>query len=473
MPGAGFDRVLWSSCLGMLGVGANSTAIMAALPLMQAELSLTPAGVQWAVNAYLVMSAACIVLGGRAADRFNSRLTSMGGLALFGVASLIIAAADSQAALLAGRALQGLAAAFAVPGTLAAVNAGAVPERRGAAIGAWTGFLMLGFSIGPLFGGSVAHFAGWRMIFWIDIPLMAIAVLGLASAGSNGLLRAGARTGRDDWAGFVLLGTFMVSLVFGLHALPHIATEPFSVIGPFALALVALGLLLAVEARVQAPLVDLGFFRQRGFVLGAAIGALAMLCIMSLLLYFNLYAQSREGLDLTALEAGALLLPLGLALLALALSSSGLSGAVGMRKAMMGGAAMIVLACAILWAAAATDSLAVFAIGFLAMGAGLAVPYALAPRLALSALPQSQAGQGAGIVNASTFLGGSIGVATGAIASLAAGFDGVLAMIALAGIIAVVLARGIPEPPDDSPDARSSARKPPAQGEAADAALRG
>jgi len=132
---------------------------------------------------------------------------------------------------------------------------------------------------------------------------------------------------------------------------------------------------------------------------------------------------------------------------------------------------MIVLACAILWAAAATGSLAVFAIGFLAIGAGLAVPYALAPRLALSALPQSQAGQGAGIVNASTFLGGSIGVATGAIASLAAGFDGVLAMIALAGIIAVVLARGIPEPPDDSPDARSSARKPPAQGVAADAAL--
>ena len=106
----GFASVLWSSCLAMLAVGANSTAIMAALPTMRTELFLSSDGVQWAVNAYLVVSAACIVLGGQAADRFGARLASMVGLALFGVASCIIAAAGTQTALLAGRALQGLAA---------------------------------------------------------------------------------------------------------------------------------------------------------------------------------------------------------------------------------------------------------------------------------------------------------------------------------------------------------------------------
>ena len=446
-PGNGFDRILWSSCLGMLAVGANSTAIMAALPLMQAELSLTAAGVQWAVNAYLVMSAAFVVLGGKAADRFDARLTSMAGLALFGAASLIIAVADSQTALLAGRVLQGLAAAFAVPGTLAVINAGSSPESRGATIGAWTGFLMLGFSIGPLFGGSLTHVAGWRVIFWLDAPLVLVAVAGLASAGTAAAQSVRERAGHDDWAGFVLLATFMVALVFGLHALPHAGTAPLSAIGPFALAVAALVLLLVVEARAKAPLVDLGFFARRGFVIGTAIGAVSMFCIMSLLLYFNLYAQSREGLGLTALEAGALLLPLGLALLALALSASALSARVGLRKAMMGGAVLIVIASAILWAAVAAGEMTVFAVGFLVMGAGLAVPYALAPRLALSALPQSQAGQGSGLVNASTFLGGSIGVAAGAMASLAAGFHGVLAMIAVAGIIALALARGIPAMP--------------------------
>src|SRR5262245_25766382 len=113
-------NVLWSSCLAMLAVGANGTAIMAALPTIQTELFLSSGGVQWAVNAYLVASAACIVLGGQAADRFGARLASMVGLALFGVASCIIAIAGTLAALLAGRTLQGFAAAFAVPCTLAA-----------------------------------------------------------------------------------------------------------------------------------------------------------------------------------------------------------------------------------------------------------------------------------------------------------------------------------------------------------------
>ena len=118
----GFTSVLWSSCLAMLAVGANGTAIMAALPTMRTELFLNSAGAQWAVNAYLVVSAACIVLGGQAADRIGARLASTVGLALFGVASCIIASAGTQTELLAGRALQGLAAAFAVPGTLAAVD---------------------------------------------------------------------------------------------------------------------------------------------------------------------------------------------------------------------------------------------------------------------------------------------------------------------------------------------------------------
>src|SRR5262245_50523214 len=108
----------------MLAVGANSTAIMAALPNMRSELALSSAGVEWTVNAYLVVSAAFIVLGGQAADRFGPRLASIGGLTLFGLASGVIAIAGTETTLLTGRALQGLAAAFAVPSTLAAVDTG-------------------------------------------------------------------------------------------------------------------------------------------------------------------------------------------------------------------------------------------------------------------------------------------------------------------------------------------------------------
>jgi MFS family permease len=439
-----FASVLWSSCLAMLAVGANSTAIMAALPDMQTELSLSSAGVEWAVNAYLVVSAAFIVLGGRAADRFGARLASMVGLALFGVASCIIAAAGTQAALLAGRALQGLAAAFAVPSTLAAVDTSAASERRAAAIGAWTGFLMLGFSIGPLLGGVLTHVTGWRVIFWLNVLLMLTAIGGLAAAGSA-TNPDGTQNRQPDWIGFVLLATLMVSLVFGLHALPRAGAAPLPVVGPFVLAAAAFFLLLTVESRAEAPLVDLSFFARRGFVMGLAIGSLSMFSIMGLLLYFNLYAQSREGLGLTALEAGASLLPLSAALLALALSASAVAARVGLRNAMTGGMALIAIASAIIGEAIAEGGMVLLTIGFLVMGTGLAVPYALAPRLALSALSPAQAGQGSGIVNACTFLGGSAGVAGGATAFALGEFVGVLTMIALAGIVGAALSRWIPE----------------------------
>jgi MFS family permease len=429
----------------MLAVGANGTAIMAALPTMRIELSLSAAGVQWAVNAYLVASAACIVLGGQAADRFGPRLASMVGLALFGVASCIIAVAGTQTVLLAGRALQGFAAAFAVPGTLAAVGTGATSERRAAAIGAWTGFLILGFSIGPLLGGALTHMTSWRAIFWLNALLMVAGMAGMAFGGLAAAPDDGRRTRRADWIGFVLLAIFMVSLVFGLHAVPQIAVAPLPVIGPFVLAAAALVLLLKVEARMEAPFVELSFFARREFAMGVAVGSLSMFSILSLLLYFNLYAQSRSGLGFTALEAGAALLPLGMALLAFALSAPFLATRLGLRNAMTGGMALIAVACALIALAIAQGGMVLLGIGFLAMGTGLALPYASAPRLALSVLSSAQAGQGSGLINACTFLGGSAGIAGGAIAFALGGFDAVLVMIALAGILGAVLSRGIPE----------------------------
>ena len=438
-----FASVRWASCLAMLGVGANSTAIMAALPAVQVELTLTANGVQWAVNAYLIVSAAAIVVGGQAADRFGARLTSMAGLALFTLASCIIALGGSQAALFVGRALQGLSAALAVPGTLAAVDASAPAERRAAATGAWTGFLMLGFSIGPLLGGALTHFAGWRVIFWLNVPLMLSAVAGFAYAGMATDLDRPPPRRAADWTGFALLATFMVALVFGLHEVPQVRTEPLGVIVPFAVAAAALCLLLVVESRVKAPLVDLTFFARRAFVTGVEIGALSMFSIMSLLLYFNLYAQSGKGLRLTALEAGAALLPLSAALLALALSAATAVQRLGLRNAMMGGMALIAAGSGILAVATAGDRLLLGAIGFLVTGAGLALPYALAPRLALSALSPAQKGQGSGIVNGCTFLAGSTGVAIGAIAFALGRFVGVLTVIALAGLVGVAISSRI------------------------------
>jgi hypothetical protein len=134
------------------------------------------------------------------------------------------------------------------------------------------------------------------VIFWLNILLMLAAIAGLAFAGRVTARPHGRESRRADWIGFVLLATLMVALVFALHAAPHARSAPLSVVGLFALAAIAFVLLLAVESRAAAPLVDLSFFARRGFVMGVVIGSLSMFSIMSLLLYFNLYAQSREGL---------------------------------------------------------------------------------------------------------------------------------------------------------------------------------
>jgi hypothetical protein len=177
-----------------------------------------------------------------------------------------------------------------------------------------------------------------------------------------------------DWTGFAFLATFMVALVFALHEVPHARTAPLVVIVPFAVSAAAFCLLLVVESRVKAALVDLTFFARRAFVTGVGIGALSMFSIMSLLLYFNLYAQSASGLRLTALETGAALLPLSAALLALALSASAVAQRLGLRNAVMGGMALIAAGSGILAVAIAGERLLLGAVGFLVTGAGLALP---------------------------------------------------------------------------------------------------
>jgi hypothetical protein len=274
---------------------------------------------------------------------------------------------------------------------------------------------------------------------------MVMAMAGLVSDRSMTSHDASAPSPRIDWIGFVLLATLMASLVFALHGVPHTASAPLSVVAPLLLATIAFVLLLIAEVRIEAPLIDLSFFARRAFVMGVTIGSLSMFSIMSLLLYFNLYAQSEEGLGLTALEAGAFLLPLSASLIALALSASRVAARLGLRNAMAGGMALIAAAAIMILGAIMGGLMVLLAVGFLVMGAGLAVPYALAPRLALSALSPSQAGQGSGLVNACTFLGGSVGVASGATAQALSGFGAVLMMIVLAGILGWALSRGIAE----------------------------
>jgi len=418
----------------MLAVGDNSTAIMAALPAMARELDLGHDAIQWVVNAYLLASASFIVLGGESADRFGSGRSSIAGILLFALASLLIALAPDAAIVIVARALQGLGAAFAVAGTLAAVNAAAPPSERASAIGSWSGFLMLGFSIGPLVGGLLTDYAGWRANFWINLLLMALAAAGLLSARPVSVRRASSEQAWPDWRGLFLLGLFMTALTYTVRALPSLASAPWRVVGAGLVAIAALLVLLKVERSRPAPLVDFSFFARPAFAVGAALLFVSMFNIMTLLLYYNLFAQSGAGLGYSAIAAGLSLLPLSLALIGFARAAPRLAASLGLARVMLAGMAVTALGCLLVRTGLAGQG-ALLSAGLFVTGAGIALAYASAPRLGLAALSQSQSGQGSGMLNSCSFLGGTLGVTCGGIAFTWARFDGVLAVVSVSALL--------------------------------------
>jgi MFS family permease len=427
--------VLIACCLAMLSVGENSTAIMAALPAMTRSLHLSPATVEWAVNAYLLASAVFIILGGEAADQFGARRSSAVGIALFAFASLIIAIAPNGVVVVGARALQGFGAAFAVAGTLAAVTEATPEEKRAGAIGAWTGFLMLGFSIGPLVGGALTHYAGWRANFWLNVLAMVPAGLVLWLNPGTG----DRRTNPVDWLGLCLLAFFMVTLISGLHALPTARSAPGAAIALLALAAIALTALIWAETRHHRPLLDFGLFSDQNFALASGLVFLLMFDIMALLLYYNLFAQAPEGLGMTAVAAGLSLVPLSVALFGFARTAPRLGAALGLRKMMVGGSLLLALGCTIAWMSQAGAGFTMLMLGLLAAGAGIALPYASAPRIALATLSQTQTGKGSGVLNSCSFLGGTVGVTCGGIVFGHAGFAGVLELVGLSALVGAAL----------------------------------
>lgn len=436
-------RAALACCLGVLVVGTNSTGIMTALPAIRSAFGLGGAQVEWVVNAYLLAAAIGVTAGGAAIDRMGAARVCRAGMLLFVLASAVLALAPAGAWIPAGRALQGVAAALAVPGTLAAVGAEAPPEERGARIGAWAGCLLLGFSLGPLLGGLTTHALSWRALFWADgAAMLAAAALLPAPAAAP---PAGAPRG-FDLGGFVLLAAAMIAAILALQGLAGLAAAPLAPLFWLGLCGGSLALLRRRERTRADPLLSPALPRVPGFLPSVLVAACAMFCILPLLMVFNLRAQGNPGsggLGLTAVEAGLALLPMSAGLIGLALGAPRLVRDFGGRRTVAAG--LVLVAAAAAWLALAGSSPAALGAGLCAAGAGLALPYATGPRLALAALPPALAGQGAGFLNACTLLAGSAGVTLAGWADRAGGLPLAAGLIAAAALAGLPACRGLPE----------------------------
>jgi EmrB/QacA subfamily drug resistance transporter len=299
---------LAATILGSSMAFIDSSVVNIALPAIQHALHANAASTQWIVNAYLLLLAALVLVGGSAADLYGRRRIFIIGIALFITASIACGLSPNIEVLIISRAIQGLGAALLTPASLAMLGATFDQHERSRAIGIWAGAGALTAAAGPVLGGWLVDQASWRAIFLLNVPLaMAAAGLAIVFASESRDPRA---TGLD-WKGALAAALGLAAITWGLNAIPASGSHDKAVLGALGAGFVLLVLFVAIEARSgEQAMMPLSLFRSRNF---SACNALTLLLYFALggALYYLPFGLIRLG-GYSATRAGAALLPLAL-----------------------------------------------------------------------------------------------------------------------------------------------------------------
>jgi EmrB/QacA subfamily drug resistance transporter len=385
------------------------TIVNVSLPTIGHDLHFSQTNLQWVVTAYALTFGGFLLLGGRAADLLGRRRILMLGLALFTAASLACGLATGDAFLIASRAAQGLGAAIMLPAALSIVmNMFAEGAERNKALGIWGGLGASGATIGLITGGLLTRYAGWQYIFYLNVPI-GVAALALAPRiVPNSRLDTARR--RFDALGALAGTTGLVALVYAISQAPQYGWGAARTIAVLAASVALLVAFLAIESRVEAPVLPLSIFRQRTLAGANAAGLLLGASFFAFFFVGTLYMQ--QVLHYSALQSG-------VAWLATSLSSIALVG-VSQRLVTRGGAkivmviGMALIGAGLIWATRVPTHghfLANLAGPFAVAGAGTAFAFIPISIAALAGVAEHQAGLASGLMNTSQQLGGAIGVA--------------------------------------------------------------
>ncbi|WP_344942294.1 DHA2 family efflux MFS transporter permease subunit [Actinomadura miaoliensis] len=298
------------ACLGQFMVLLDSTIVGAALPDMQERLHTQLTGLQWIVDAYVLLVAMLLLSGGVFADRFGRKRMFLAGVAVFTAASVVCSVAPSIGWLVTGRVMQGIGAAALSPASLALLAAAyPVPQERVRAIGLWAGFSGIGLAAGPLAGGILVDAFGWPVIFLVNVPIGAVLLLvGLRILDESRNPSAPA----VDIPGTVLSVLGAGALTYGLIEGGSRGWSSPLILGSFAVAVVLLAAFVAVESRVAAPMLPLRLFRERLFTVSNTTMVVVGFALMGSVFFFSQFFVYVQGSSI--LRAGLQTLPTSLAM---------------------------------------------------------------------------------------------------------------------------------------------------------------
>ena len=318
-----------ATILGSTVVFLDSTVVNVALPTIQEDLDTGLAGQQWVVEAYLLTLVAFLLVGGSLGDLFGRRRIFVVGLVGFAITSVLCAIAPTDETLVGARALQGIAGALLVPGSLAILAASFEGEARGRAVGLWTAWAGISTLIGPAGGGLLVEL-DWRLIFWVNVPLIAATVwLALRAVPESSDPEA---VHGIDWLGIALSALGLAGPVFALIEQPLYGFSDPIVWGPLVGGIACLVLFVWWESRARAPVLPLELFRSHNF----STVNLATLCVYAALggafFFITLFLQQVAGY--TAFQAGAATTPVTVLMFALSGRFGALASRIGPRLPM-------------------------------------------------------------------------------------------------------------------------------------------
>jgi EmrB/QacA subfamily drug resistance transporter len=389
----------------------DSTVVNVALPHLGAELQASMAGLQWTVNAFLLTLASFVLLGGALGDRYGRRRIFVLGLIGFTGASLLCGVAQNVPLLVAARAIQGLAAALLVPGSLALIQASFHHDERARAIGAWSGLAGVSTAIGPFAGGWLIDTLSWRWIFFLNVPLAAVALLACARWVPES--RDPSAAGRPfDVAGAALGATALAGITYALIEAPGRGWDAWPVLVSAAAGLVAGVVFVLVErARNDAAMVPPALFTVPSFTALNVYTVVVYAALMGQFFFVAVHLQTVVGYS--ALAAGAAGIPVTLLLLFGSARAGALASRIGARLPLTVGPLIGVAGTLLLRRVGPGASFWLEVIPAMTVfGLGLVLIVAPLTSAVLACVPDRFAGVASGVNNAAARAGGLLAIAT-------------------------------------------------------------